>query len=195
MADPVIQAVGVTDASRNIVEGGLGEWERREYAMTFDVTGRTLLEAVREHTYAETTDSRVPRSVSRRDDAVVTRWSDREGRPDLRRVRFQPRDERGVRIGGCSVHRPTECIVRDDFPAEYDSFAGGVWPFMSVHVGFETLEKSIAHAECDWARPPTTARLAYIDAVRHDRGRFRVRGVVIARVPGRGPRSGKPSWP
>lgn len=54
MAGPVTQSVWVTDATRSPDVGGLISWERTEYDVTLDVAGRSLLDAVLEHTSAQT---------------------------------------------------------------------------------------------------------------------------------------------
>lgn len=108
MVDPVIQSVWVTDATRTPDERGPTPWQREEYDQTLDVTGRRLLDAVREHTATQSRDLGVPHSAEWANGAVVTRWQDPYGHPDLRRARFVPRDHRGVRIGGCLTHKPTD---------------------------------------------------------------------------------------
>lgn len=165
MAGPVIQSVWVTDATRNPEMGGLSQWKRTEYDVTLDMTGRSLLDAIREHTSLQTPGLGVPRSDEWANGAVVIRWQDPDGRPDLRRVRFEPHDdERGVRIGGCPVHRPTECIALDVFPTQYDPRPRDRWPPPPVHTRIGALEASLAHAACDWGRPPSFHQQDYVDA-------------------------------
>lgn len=160
----VMQSVWVTDATRSPDERGLDPWQRTEYDHTFDVTGRTLLEAVREHTSVETPGLGMPHSVEWVNGAVVTRWQDPEGHPDLRRVRFAPRGERGVRIGGCPVHGPTECIAADVFPTEYEPRLKDRSPPPPVHTTIKGLETALAHAECDWGLPTSPRHQDYVDA-------------------------------
>lgn len=158
------QSVLVTEACRAYDSRGHMQWDRQVYDLDFNLTESTLLDAVREHTYELGPKVGVPRSVALANGGVVTRWSHRDGLADHRVARFQPRDvERGVRIGGCSIHRADQCIQEDVFPDEYDTFSQ--WNTRHTHVELGAIQMLLQHAECDWNRTSPWQRESYMDAV------------------------------
>ncbi|GEM_PF-2975286 len=106
--------------------------------------GDSLLQSVRAHEV-----DRWSHPVAWRNGSVVVRWRDSEfDRPGF--TRYEPRDDRGVRLGGCAKHGPDECWRMDDFPlqAEYRAPAGVP---EAGHVTFGPLSRVVGHAGCPWA--------------------------------------------
>ena len=159
------QPVWVTDARRVYDGHGNLQWDRHDYDLTFDISDGTLLDAIRDYTHSLGQEHGVPRSIALANGAVVTRWAQRDGLTDHRAVRFQPRDpQRGIRIGGCSIHPADRCIQEDTFPAEYDTFER--WSLQGTHVEIGAVQLLLPHADCDWNSPSPCARQDYIDAFR-----------------------------
>lgn len=106
--------------------------------------GDSLLESVRAHEA-----DRWSHPVAWRNGSVVVRWRDSEfNHPGF--TRYELREDRGVRLGGCARHGPDECWRMDDFPLSAERRPRAGVP-EAGHVTFGPLSRLVAHAECPWA--------------------------------------------
>ena len=106
--------------------------------------GDSLLQSVRAHEV-----DRWSHPVAWRNGSVVVRWRDSEfDRPGF--TRYELRDDRGVRLGGCAQHGPDECWRMDDFPLQAEHRVRAGVP-EAGHVTFGALSRIVGHADCPWA--------------------------------------------